>query len=73
MAEQRLIELTRRPLLPPSRFKVNLETGASGTVSKVVRSWPWTDSTRPTRSMSIWPLSCGDDVGEFSFAAVARR
>ena len=29
--------LTRRPLLPPSRVRVKLETGASGTVSKLVR------------------------------------
>ena len=43
---------------------MNLETGASGTVSKVVRIASWTVSTWPSKTMSIWPLQVGDDVGE---------
>ena len=34
---QRLVPFCKRPLDPPSISKTNLETGASGTVSKVLR------------------------------------
>ena len=48
---QRLGLFSRRPLGPPSRLRVKLETGASGTVSKVVRRRPLTVSTWPTRAI----------------------
>src|SRR4249919_4137468 len=52
---QRLRELTSRPFLPPCIRRMNLETGASGTDSKVVRMPPLTESMRPTRATLICP------------------
>ena len=48
-----LRSLTRRPRLPPFRAKTNLETGASGSPSKLPRRPPWTESMRPTTSIAI--------------------
>ena len=45
LAPQRLSLLWSRPFLPPARFRMNFETGASGTVSKVAR--------RPSLTLSI--------------------
>ncbi len=45
--------LTKRPFLPPCMFKTNLETGWSGTTSKVLRMPPLTESMRPARVTSI--------------------
>ena len=60
---QRLRLLTKRPCLPPLRFRVNLETGASGTWSKVVRMRPLTESTLPTRTMWKRPLRSATTSG----------
>ena len=48
---------------PPSRVSEKLVTGASGTVSKVVRMPPWTWSTWPSRTMSIWPFRAATRSG----------
>ena len=64
---QRLVPFSKSPLFPPSRLRVNLETGASGTVEKVVRRRPGTVSTLPTRVMSIWPLRAATMSGSFRF------
>src|SRR5215475_5413428 len=53
---QRLVEFSNSPFLPPCISRVKEETGASGAASKVLLSLPLTESTRATRSTSIWEL-----------------
>ena len=59
----------KQPLPAPCIVTIALVTGASGTVSKVVRMPPLIESTRPTRSNWIgwWagPLQGADHVGQF--------
>ena len=63
----------QKPLIPPSRLRVNLEIGASGTVEKVVRRRPGTLSTWPTRVMSIWPLRAATMSGSFRSTAAGAQ
>ena len=65
-------EFSRRPLWPPSKLRTTLVMGASGTVSKVVRRRPWTESTWPSRTIVDLAVEGGDDVGEPA-RPVARR
>jgi hypothetical protein len=52
---QRSVEFCRSPFLPPWSSRTNLETGASGTEAKVLRTFEvpdpflWTESMKPTR------------------------
>ena len=67
------MEFSRRPLLPPSRLRVNLETGASGTVSKVVRMLA-VDGVDVADEVDVdLAVEGGDDVGELSVPPLARR
>jgi hypothetical protein len=53
LALQSSVLLTRSPFLPPCMVKTNLETGASGTASKVLRILALTESILPARSTWI--------------------
>src|ERR1700712_663770 len=52
---QMLVLFSSRLFLPPPRLSTTLVIGASGTVSKVVRIPPLTESIRPAASKSIRP------------------
>jgi len=60
---QRFLEFSSKPFLPPCMVRTNLETGASGTESNVVRIPPLWLSMRPTRSTSIWPCRAATRSG----------
>ncbi len=51
------------PFEPPARYRLNWETGASGTASKVVREPSSTLSIFAAASMSIWPSRSGTRSG----------
>ena len=60
--------------MPPLSVRTNLETGASGTVAKVVRMrTPSLDLDEADRVQVELAVEVGDEVWQFAFAAVGAE